>query len=287
MSDENLLNELATEIGLGKSRRAKNEVSDFDSYDGILPRLVHIGGVENIIAQRRGYQSKMNECGHDRPIMHEWIIDGRLRLFPDGNVGVLVDDKRPIGASLLSSGEDFWTAFPGMATTSWGMHMRDPIGSSQEHCMYCSLGWCIQNMTDVMRVQSDNLVHASCYWKERNRIEVAQLVELSLKAGLFWATYKEIPNEYSKSPGYTNWIHIDTHPAYFMEFKFGWRKRVLSIELDCRRDKDFQIRFEDLFEDQDVTKYDEGAKHVIHAHGSDMAVLYLKKIMSEIEKSRV
>lgn len=80
---------------------------------------------------------------------------------------------------------------------------------------------------------------------------------------------KEIPNGYS-SDMINPWFLITTNRGII---RMGWRKRVIHIDWD---ESDITYRSEDLFPEEDVTKFD----RTIHAHGYEKAREYLTVLLN-------
>jgi hypothetical protein len=82
---------------------------------------------------------------------------------------------------------------------------------------------------------------------------------------------EEIDNEYMIHPysKYYPWYVVTTPKG---RIKIGWRKRVLNI---CWDDSIIKEKAEDLFPDEDVTKFDK----TIHAWGYDKAREYIDLLL--------
>lgn len=83
---------------------------------------------------------------------------------------------------------------------------------------------------------------------------------------------KEIPNGYSDSYylKHLPWFIVTTNKGHI---KIGWRKRVLHIEWT---DSVIQDQADDLFPEEDVTKYEK----IIHAWGLEKAKEYIAKLLN-------
>ena len=79
---------------------------------------------------------------------------------------------------------------------------------------------------------------------------------------------KEIPNQYSEKI-LNPWFLVTTQKG---NIKIGWRKRVIVIDWE---DSDIKEMAEDLFKNEDTTKY----KFYIHAWGYDKAKEYISKLL--------
>jgi len=141
-----------------------------------------------------------------------------------------------------------------------------------------SHGWVGKNegITDAYVMQRDDKVcyetltyfHKSCY-KLKIEIDSKQKFrKMFSDAGLDIGVMISVPNEYCSCERCTDWFVIS---ANGLDFKIGWRKRVIHIECD-------KVDFEALFAEEKVTK----SKHLIHAWGYASATEYLKKISATL-----
>lgn len=82
---------------------------------------------------------------------------------------------------------------------------------------------------------------------------------------------KTIPNEYTTSKlNLYSWYSVTTPKGII---KIGWRKRVINIDWT---ESDIKSKSEDLFKEEDTTKYDK----VVHAWGYDKAREYINKLLN-------
>ena len=88
---------------------------------------------------------------------------------------------------------------------------------------------------------------------------------------------EEIPNEYCKDYCCVHkpWFNVKTPQG---TIKIGWRKRVINITWPEGINKNGN----ELFPNEDVTKYTVGNLHTIHAWGYDKAKEYLAKILNTV-----
>lgn len=81
---------------------------------------------------------------------------------------------------------------------------------------------------------------------------------------------QRIPNEYWAGDVHNPWLIVTTPVGHI---KLGWRKRVINIDWSSTI---IEAKAEDLFPDEDVTKYDKS----IHAWGYEKAQEYINKLLS-------
>lgn len=122
--------------------------------------------------------------------------------------------------------------------------------------------------------------HNNCWRNYRRQKEIAKiignLVEIIYKPGDF--TYELLPNGYCSRSccSHIPWFLVHTIDG---DFVIGWRKRVISIEWQENFTK-FDMK--ELFDCENVTKWEENGKRGIHAWGKDKAYEYLYKVIQKL-----
>lgn len=127
---------------------------------------------------------------------------------------------------------------------------------------------------------SGKFYHDSCWRNYRRLTEVdkftRQLMNVVYKETDY--TFKLLPN------GYCN-QYCCSHIPWFLfhtidgDIIMGWRKRVISIEWQ-ENYKPFDMK--ELFDTEDVTKWESGGRRGIHAWGEEKAFEYLRKVLKAV-----
>ena len=119
---------------------------------------------------------------------------------------------------------------------------------------------------DIVGFWESRFYHKDCWKALKNETMEKDFRELFQEAGYQRMTLERIPNEYCSCIKCADWFRVCTEIG---EFKIGWRKRVIHIQL-VDSDLDLGALISDL-----VSK----GKEYIHAQGWRKAKEYLKKIL--------
>jgi len=129
-----------------------------------------------------------------------------------------------------------------------------------------NIGDCVQNLVSNIRRETIRLDHRS------------QVEALKQKNGILEAFgsrniyVEEIPNGYCSEYccKHLPWFIVTTNKG---RIKIGWRRRVINIDW---KDSDIKESSEELFPNEDVTKYEKS----IHAWGYDKAKEYIDVLLN-------
>ncbi len=114
--------------------------------------------------------------------------------------------------------------------------------------------------------------HFQCHRQYLARVEKQYFQDIFTKAGFKDITLAETKNEYCSCEHCAPWYVIYADKLYFL---IGWRKRVISIEID-----DSLIDLTRLFAAEETTK---GTQN-IHAWGRKKCVEYLRTIRNIVRR---
>lgn len=117
--------------------------------------------------------------------------------------------------------------------------------------------------------------HRACYATHLKNKSREEWREIFGAAGFEHFEMKETPNEYCPCESCSSWWNISTD---FGTIKIGWRKSVINIDWSGLNRSFKRNKILALFVKEDVTKGDT----YIHAHGTEKATEYLKKIYDHL-----
>ena len=126
---------------------------------------------------------------------------------------------------------------------------------------------CVDSIVSSIRGESLNLDPEVKERKDKEKIEIVAIFD---GREIY---VEEVDNEYTIDiyKKHYPWFIVTTSKG---RIKLGWRKRVITISWD---ESTIEGRAEDLFPDEDVTKFDK----TIHAWSYDKAREYINLLLSE------
>jgi hypothetical protein len=235
---------------------------EINSKVGIAEAIKTLEGFDEL---RRLRRKAHYEDGH---ILSPFVVFGRWSL---DNCGNCMGAQEPFDVDPVLTMDEFMEALKAIKgeESSVGFGIPTSIPADREICAVCGRSWSTVNIHDCYRTHQGTVYHARCY-----RIHLANETRESFEAafeiaGETPAFFEPIPNGYYPDPNaifYTKWYTVTTPLG---QFKVGWRKRVIHLEL-----LDPEIDIADLFPDESTTKWKEG----IHCWGYVKMAEYIKKI---------
>ena len=246
----------------------------FDTAAGIRKSLSNLKDFNEMLDNRRVFH-KLNQSGGDK--LHEFLVFGNYYLDQFGQVMELCSEDRGKlrTRSDAEAMESMWKR-NAKKRVSFGMGSY-AIPREGDKCPCCGKTFTIEDIKNNPMVRRNGKIyHETCWKKYRKLKEIDKFTRLMV--GILYKdsdyTYELIPNRYwggdcEEIP----WFLFHTIDG---DIIMGWRKRVISIEWQANY-KPFN--FEETFQSEDVTKWEEGGRRGIHAWGRDDAYKYLKTVL--------
>ncbi len=236
----------------------------YDTQEGIQK------AVKKGIPGLRELSDARYEAGYKRKErMKEWCVIGLYSLSSNGNFDIVcenpprsfrrhiaVDDVLPLKEARQLLGFSWVTT---------GTHLPPVV----ETCDRCHHGWDMRNIEDYHPRRDPDAPHRheSCDALAIVQRELEFFSEILGRSEMPYTEIRIIPNEYHSDYG-NPWFMVETT---WGPLRIGGRRHVISIDWH-----DSQINH-----NGDVTFKDEGVttdRTLVHAHGKDKAVEYLKKL---------
>lgn len=239
----------------------------YDTREGIESALAE-GRIRHVFEARRAHQGGA---------LREWILLAALYLARDGAMSRLSPGYPNSSHPKLGNVCPVDALSEVYSDITISLIVGDPgIPAEHEKCHGCGRTWTGHaSIVDFEHVRSGDdwiLMHGRCAVIRHRNEERAYFAALLADAGIS-APMAEIENQYWRTSA-VPWFRVALPEC---DLTIGWRKRVISIELDCAG-----IDVGGLFPDQ-VTKSPTG----IHAWGRDKAVEYLTRIREELRAKPV
>ena len=246
--------------------------STFDTVSGIEKSLLSLSDLNEMLQNRSIFHK-----AHENERLNEFMLFGCFKLDQFGQV---MSVKKTAKGKLKTNGdvEDYETFCrhnsEGFTLTSDGYDIPT-VGSV---CPCCGKMLTIDDVKNNPCIYIDGkFYHDSCWRNYRKLTEIYnfthRMMDLIYKSTDY--NFELLPNGYCHGDccPHIPWFLFHTVDG---DIIMGWRKRVISIEWQ-ENYKPFAM--EELFGNEDVTKWENGGKRGIHACGENKAYEYLKKVL--------
>ena len=251
--------------------------NSFDTVAGIRKSLSNLKDLNDMLDNRRVFNKIHRNTSES---LHEFLIFGCMCLDQFGQVLSLHNkDRGKIETrSDVEEMESFWKRnISKKVSFTTGGYVIPGEGIT---CRCCGKTLTIEDIkkNPIVRRDDDKLYHESCWKKYRKLKEIdkftSQMISPLYKDSDY--VYELIPNRYWYDCDYIPWFLFHTIDG---DIIMGWRKRVISIEWQANY-KPFD--FNELFKDENVTKWVEGGRRGIHAWSIEDAFRYLNTVLQTV-----
>ena len=249
--------------------------STFDTMNGIKKSLLSLSDLNEMLQNRMLFH-----MAHPNEPLNEFMIFGCFWLDEYAQITSLKKTQKD-NANTYADVEEYQTFkmnnSKNLIFTSDGYD----IPAANSICPCCNKQLTIDDIKNNPCVYIDGkFYHDSCWRNYRKLIEVDKFTRQLMNC-----IYKEKDYKFELLPN--GYCHEDccSHIPWFLfhtidgDIIMGWRKRVISIEWQ-ENYKSFDM--DELFSEEEVTKWDEAGKRGIHAWGKEKACEYLKKVLKEV-----
>lgn len=248
--------------------------SEFDSLIGIRNSILSLSDLYEMIENR-----KIFHRAHENAKLGEFILFGHLLLDSMGNLISITKTSKEI--SINDDVEDFEVFMDQNRDVYLTFGCINNVPKAGSVCPCCGKHFTIDDVkNNSCAYVHGKFYHINCWKNYRKLTEIDKftrnLIGLLYKDNDY--TFELLPNGYCKDEccAHIPWFLFHTIDG---DIKIGWRKRVISIEWQ-ENYKPFD--FDELFKEENVTKWVENGKRGIHAWGKDMAYEYLKKVLNAV-----
>jgi len=232
---------------------------DINSKADIAEAVKTLEGFSNLRRLRHEAHYKNGESLTEYVVLGRWFLD---------SCGNCMGAESPFAVEPVLTKHEFFDAVGQDKGVGFGLPTSIP--KPEDECSFCHLGWSIKNIHDCYRKES-LIYHIQCY-----RIKLAIETRKTFESAFITAGYGDvfangIDNEYYNDPSaiyYTHWFRVSTSLA---NFKVGWRKRVIHLEI---LDPVDGFSMHNIFTDEDTTKDNK----MIHCWGLTKMAAYLHEI---------
>lgn len=249
--------------------------STFDTVEGIKKSLSSLSDLNEMLRNRRIFLK-----AHNGERLYEFMLFGCFQLDQFGQIWSV---EKTAKGKLKSTGdvEDYETFkrnnSKGFTLTSGGY----AIPEANSVCPCCGKTLTIDDIKDNPCVYvNEKFYHDSCWRNYRRLTEVDKFTRLMMDS-IYKSTdydFELLPNGYCSQDccSHIPWFLFHTIDG---DIIMGWRKRVISIEWQ-ENYKTFNLN--ELFNSEDVTKWEKDGKRGIHAWGDEKALEYLLKVRDKV-----
>lgn len=249
--------------------------STFDTIRGIQESLTSLCDLNEMLQNRSIFHKS-----HKNVPLNEFMLFGCFWLDQFGQVMSI--EKTAKGKLKTNGDVENFEAFRrnnsrGLSLTSGGYD----IPTANSICPCCGKKLTIDDIKNNPCVYiNGKFYHDSCWRNYRKLTEVDKLtrnmVDLIYKNTDY--QFELLPNGYCNQDCYSHipWFLFHTIDG---DIIMGWRKRVISIEWQ-ENYKPFDMT--ELFDTEDVTKWEKDGKRGIHAWSNEKAYEYLKKVLNVV-----
>jgi len=246
--------------------------SRFDTISGIENSLKNLFDLNEMLENRKLF-CKANP----KEPLREFVIFGCFWLDQFGQVMTIQksgEEALRIGGEVESYDEFCQNNTKGFFITTGGYS----VPAENAVCPCCGKHFTVDDIRNNPCVyKNGKYYHDSCWRDYRRHKEVYQFTHQLMSLVYQDADYQFelLPNGYwqGDSNSHIPWFLFHTIDG---DIIMGWRKRVISIEWQ-KNYKPFDMK--ELFDAEDVTKWEEDGKRGIHAWGEDKAREYLQKVL--------
>jgi len=243
----------------------------FDTQDGIGKSLVGLREFNRVLDDRKRYLKK-----HPHERLNQFVVFGKFLL--DERAQVLGIDRNQKGKVVTKSPVESLEEFKKNNPLGYTF-VRGELSIPKHHsiCPCCGKHITIYDVKDHYCVSvNDKFYHESCYHELQKYNEIIEII-----INIVGCAYGQDEYQYELLPnGYCNSLCCAHIPWFLVHTKYGdivigKRKRVISIEWQ-ENFKPFDMN--ELFANEDVTKWSENGKCGIHAWSVENACKYLTRV---------
>ena len=249
--------------------------STFDTVRGIETSLLSLSALNEMLQNRSIFHT-----AHKSERLNEFMLFGCFWLDQFGQI-MSVDRTAKSKLRMNGDVEDFETFRRNnnkvFTLTSTGYS----IPTAGSVCPCCGKTLTIEDVKNNPCVYIDGkFYHDSCWRNYRKLTEVDKFTRRMI--GILYKDtdyqFELLPNGYCHKPCYSHipWFLFHTIDG---DIIMGWRKRVISIEWQ-ENYKPFNLK--ELFNTENVTKWEENGKRGIHAWSNEKAYEYLEKVLKTV-----
>lgn len=247
----------------------------FDTRAGIESALESLEAFNELIDNRKRFFFVSR-----RERLNGFVVFGRFLLNTDASVYSI--ERKMLDKVKVACDVDYVSSFIRRHSDTFAVSSAGfTIPKAGEKCPCCGKHFTIDDVKDEVCVfEDEKTYHYSCY-REYKKITEVDILNRRIIGSVYNARdyeFELLPNGYCKEAccEHIPWMKFSTIDG---DIIIGRRKRVISIEWQ-ETYKPFAL--EELFGDENVTKWEENGKRGIHANNPEKAYEYLRKARAAV-----